>query len=253
MEQMPPKKKFRSGRSKKRRFAGNRYTVKKEKRRTRLQLIKNQPKKPKVPIPKKASGVWVLMPPKWNLSRLLWANWMKFLVNQIAAQAKDITKDPTVFVWLTFLCFQQSSFILMSCLQAWLCRVARRQWCQDGFCFAFCIEVQEPKVQVLWKMLLFLKNRREPSIRGKQEDSFGHKKCWYWLPSTRKIYFCHEHAPSNEWKFLETMLLSWGVLHRLSVSKALTIDCLVSCDGSSTDFPRTMDVLLWSPSTLSSF
>ena len=28
---MPPKKKFRSGRSKKRRFAGNRYTVKKKK------------------------------------------------------------------------------------------------------------------------------------------------------------------------------------------------------------------------------
>ena len=31
IEQMPPKKKFRSGRSKKRRFAGNRYTVKKKK------------------------------------------------------------------------------------------------------------------------------------------------------------------------------------------------------------------------------
>ena len=57
IEQMPPKKKFRSGRGKKSRFAGNRYTLKKKKRKTRLQLIKNRPTKPKDPIPKKTSGV----------------------------------------------------------------------------------------------------------------------------------------------------------------------------------------------------
>jgi len=52
---MPPKKNFRSGKSKKRRFAGKRY--RKKERTTRLQLVKNRPKKPKDLTQKKTSGV----------------------------------------------------------------------------------------------------------------------------------------------------------------------------------------------------
>jgi len=56
LDKMPPKKKFKSGRSKKRRFAGNRYTIQQRKRTMKLQSSENRPKKPKSLTSKKPRG-----------------------------------------------------------------------------------------------------------------------------------------------------------------------------------------------------